>query len=266
MVGKRFFSVLVLLTLLHAPVRAFGWILAPVPPHMQCQAAILAAEQGAAIPAGLMAAIGVVESGRRDPDGRTSAYPWTINAEGVGSVYASKAEAIAAVVALRAQGVRSIDVGCMQVNLVHHGSAFASLEDAFDPVINARYAATFLQRLLTQTGSWPAATAGYHSLTPELGEPYARRVMAVWKSAPPPALPSLAGSGMMTASAGNGFGLGSPTARILRLPTMAAGGTTVMLAGSGVGSGVGSGMVGRTLDAYRAAPIPVMFRIEPGRG
>ena len=41
----------------------------------------------------------------------------------------------------RAQGARSIDVGCMQVNLLHHADAFASLEQAFDPVANARYAA-----------------------------------------------------------------------------------------------------------------------------
>ena len=45
----------------------------------------------------------------------------------------------------------------MQVNLLHHGSAFGSLEQAFDPVSNARYAADFLQKLLSQTGSWPRA-------------------------------------------------------------------------------------------------------------
>lgn len=230
------------------PIQSQAWVLAAPPPHVLCQSAIAAAERGTGVPPGLMAAIGVVESGRRDETGRAAAYPWTINAEGVGSFYTTKAEAIAAVVALRAQGVRSIDVGCMQVNLMHHGSAFATLEEAFDPGANARYAATFLQRLLVQTGSWPAATAGYHSLTPELGEPYARKVLAIWRSGPTPgSAPAPTSPGMLTASAGNGFGLSSPAARIMRLPIPAAGGTTIMLAGSG--------LTGRGLDAYRAAPV-----------
>lgn len=242
---------------------ALGWGPPPASPHDLCKTAIAVAERAAGVPAGLMSAIGVVESGRRDPAGTISAYPWTINAEGIGSFYGSKAEAIAAVVALRAQGVRSIDVGCMQVNLMHHGTAFATLEKAFDPGTNARYAATFLQRLLTQTGSWPAATAGYHSLTPELGEPYARKVLAVWRLAPPvDTLTTLAepnrSSSMLTTYAGHGLGLSSPGARIMRLPSAGVAETTIMLAGSGV--------VGRGLDAYRGAPVRVASRLGPGPG
>ena len=254
------------------PGTAWGWGPPPASPHDLCRIAIASAERAAGVPAGLMSAIGVVESGRREAgreQAAPSAYPWTINAEGVGSFYASKAEAIAAVVALRAQGVRSIDVGCMQVNLMHHGTAFASLEEAFDPGANARYAATFLLRLLTQTGSWPAATAGYHSLTPELGEPYARKVLAVWRSAPPGDLPTLPAepnrtSSMLATFAGHGLGLSSPGARLMRLPLAGAGagagaaGTTIMLAGAGV--------VGRGLDAYRAAPVRIASRIGPGPG
>lgn len=248
------------------PGTARGWSLQPVSPHTLCQVAIAAAERAGGVPAGLMNAIGVVESGRRQTSGTVSAFPWTINAEGVGSFYNSKAEAIAAVVALRAQGVRSIDVGCMQVNLMHHGNAFPSLEEAFDPGANARYAATFLQRLLTQTGSWPPATAGYHSLTPELGGPYARKVLAVWRSAPAAAAvdplteqaePSR-GPGTLTAIAGHGMGLSSPEARIMRLPSAGTAGATITLAGSGV--------VGRGLDAYRAAPVCVASRLGPGLG
>ena len=74
-----------------------------------------------AVPPQLLAAIGRVESGRRDPvTGVWGAWPWTINAEGSGSYFDTKAEAIQAVQALQARGVRSIDVGCMQVNLMHH--------------------------------------------------------------------------------------------------------------------------------------------------
>jgi len=161
-----------------ASAEAVGW-LPEMSPSQLCQAAITGAERGSGVPDRLMRSIGIVESGRRDPSGVLGAWPWTINAEGVGSYFATKAEAMAAVTALRARGVRSIDVGCMQVNLMHHADAFASLDEAFDPGINARYAAQFLLRLYAQTGSWPGATAGYHSLTPEVGQPYARKVLAL---------------------------------------------------------------------------------------
>ncbi len=154
--------------------------LQPATPFALCRAAITAAERAARVPDRLMAAIGMVESGRRDAAGQTGPWPWTINAEGVGQYFETKAEAVAAVQALQARGIRSIDVGCMQVNLAHHPSAFASLDDAFDPVLNANYAARFLNQLLAQTGTWPRTVAGYHSLTPELGEGYAAKVLAAW--------------------------------------------------------------------------------------
>ena len=115
------------------------------------------------------------------PSGRgATAWPWTINAEGQGRYFDTKAEAIAAVEALRARGVTVIDVGCLQVNLKHHPDAFANLETAFDPVANARYAGLFLKRLYGQARSWEQAAANYHSATPERGEAYRQQVMAAW--------------------------------------------------------------------------------------
>ena len=150
-------------------------------PGQQCRAAIAAAERGHGIPAQLLQAIGRVESGRRDPNtGEWGAWPWTINAEGQGSWFETKAEAIQAVSALQAHGVRSIDVGCMQVNLMHHPNAFASLDMAFEPAVNADYAARFLHELYDQTGDWTHATADYHSANPAEGGPYAAKVVSVW--------------------------------------------------------------------------------------
>ena len=104
------------------------------PPGAQCRAAIAQAERAGGIPPQLLAAIGRVESGRRDPtSGSFAPWPWTVNAEGQGYFFDSKAEAITAVRKMRADGMRSIDVGCLQVNLMYHPKAFASLEDAFDP-------------------------------------------------------------------------------------------------------------------------------------
>lgn len=146
-----------------------------------CRPAIMAAERAHGVPHGLMAAIGRVESGRRDPvSGASNPWPWTVNAEGQGSFYDTKAQAVGAVRSMQARGIRSIDVGCMQVNLMHHPQAFASLEQAFDPAANARYASRFLTELFERTGAWPIAAEHYHSATPDLGADYGRKVMAVW--------------------------------------------------------------------------------------
>ena len=100
------------------------------------------------MPAHLLAAISRVESGRRDPaTGAVHPWPWSVNAEGQGASYDTKAEAVAAVRAMQANGVRSIDVGCGQINLMYHPDAFPSLELAFDPQANAAYAAKFLKEL-----------------------------------------------------------------------------------------------------------------------
>ena len=93
----------------------------PAPRPLTCDAAIAAAERSADTAPGLLHAIGLVESGRRDPrTGERHSWPWTVSAEGVGTYYASKADAITAVQTLQARGITSIDVGCMQVNLFYH--------------------------------------------------------------------------------------------------------------------------------------------------
>lgn len=153
-----------------------------------CNAAIATAERSGDIPAGLLAAIGHVESGRPDPvSGAVHPWPWTIDVGGAGHFFATKAEAVAATQDLQAQGVASIDVGCMQVNLAYHPAAFATLAEAFDPLANALYAARFLRVLFSQTGDWPAAVSAYHSQTRPIGAAYQDKVLAVWApSGPPP--------------------------------------------------------------------------------
>lgn len=152
-----------------------------------CGTAIALAERTQGTAPGLLAAIGLVESGRTDPrTGLRLPWPWTVTSQGVGTFYAGKAEAIAAVEALRANGVTSIDVGCMQVNLLHHPRAFRDLDEAFEPAANTRYAARFLAGLYARLGGWQAAAEGYHSMTPEIGARYGRLIAAVWAGAPVP--------------------------------------------------------------------------------
>lgn len=242
-------------------------------PGLACRAAIRAAEQAAAIPNQLMAAIARVESGRREPDGSVDPWPWSINAEGESHIYATKAAAIAAVRGFQAGGMRSIDVGCMQVNLQHHPDAFASLEQAFDPMANATYAAHFLRQLHEQTGTWPTATAWYHSATPELGEDYQRKVMAVLPeekkradatpSAVPPAAPASPGGFAGSASGGFNAGLnGGPLTSGLGNTAGRPGGNVAVSGGPPPVRVIpmAQGTAGRGLAAYRAAPIMVVER------
>jgi hypothetical protein len=128
-----------------------------------------------------MAAVGLVETGRQDPvSGAWRPWPWTINAEGKGLFFDSKSEAIAMTRSLQADGIRSIDVGCMQVNLMQHPDAFATLDEAFDPKRNANYAGRFLTQLFRRSGDWMIAAGWYHSTTSDRAVEYVKRVMAKW--------------------------------------------------------------------------------------
>lgn len=147
-----------------------------------CMDAIAAAEPGSPVPPGALRAIAVVESGRLIGT-RLVPWPWSINANGVGRYYQDKGDAVAAVRGLQAAGVQSIDVGCMQINLMANPVAFTSLDQAFDPVVNVDYAARLLVSLFQRTGRWSSAMTSYHSRTPYLAAIYAGRLMAVWPGA-----------------------------------------------------------------------------------
>ena len=157
----------VLLLVWAVPVRA---------EYALCEEAIAVAEKANRLPPKLFGAIARAESGRADAVGRVRPWPWTINLEGTGVYFPTKADAVAAVTLLQAGPPRSVDVGCMQVSLLHHPRAFSTIEDAFDPAINAAYAARFLVGLYRLKRDWPLATAAYHSQDPERGEAYQKRV------------------------------------------------------------------------------------------
>lgn len=147
-----------------------------------CRRASVQTERAANLPPGIMLAIGRVESGRPDPvSDDPEPWPWTVNRNGEGRYFDTEQNAIAWVTAQLRSGTRSIDVGCFQVNLLHHPRAFASLDAAFDPVTNAAFAARLLRRLYAQSGSWASAIALYHSSDPREGRRYSQRVVALWR-------------------------------------------------------------------------------------
>lgn len=179
---------------------AISWILFAASAQAQsaadCASAGRAAEREFGLPPGLLLAIGHVESGRWDPmRGRVVAWPWSIDVDGIGQSFDSETAAIAATQQKLANNAHRIDVGCFQIDLHYHPDAFASLQQAFDPQNNARYAAQFLADLQLRLGDWQAAVAAYHSARPALGAPYSRQVFSAWLDAPPTGNPIAGYSG-----------------------------------------------------------------------
>lgn len=146
-----------------------------------CEQAGHQAERAYNLPSGILLAIGRVESGRWDPiQRRIVPWPWSVDANGDGKLFDSKAEAVTRTAALRASGTPNIDVGCFQIDLTSHPDAFATLDQAFDPFSNADYAGHFLVSLHARTGTWDDAVAAYHSMQPDRGTAYRQRVFADW--------------------------------------------------------------------------------------
>lgn len=147
-----------------------------LPAEAACIGAILEAEREAGIADHMLLAMGFTEAGRRTPERLFTVWPWTVNTEGTSHYFPTRDDAIAFVRDTQARGVRSIDVGCLQVNLKWHPDAFPDLATAFDPRANARYAARFLGALRQAHGSLDEAIARYHSAQSERGAAYRQRV------------------------------------------------------------------------------------------
>lgn len=143
-------------------------------PAAICLAAGDRAADAHGVPRAVMRALTRTETGRAR-GGALQPWPWTVNMEGAGHWFDSRAEALAYVAREQARGARSFDVGCFQLNHRWHGQAFASVDAMFDPAANADYAARFIKGLHAEGGSWDQAAGLYHSRTPEFRNRYAAR-------------------------------------------------------------------------------------------
>jgi len=139
-----------------------------------CYQAIDRAVQIYDVPRDVMLAITLTETGRNF-EGTARPWPWTVNMEGKGHWFADRPSALAYVRRQFDRGARSFDVGCFQINYKWHHQHFRSIEDMFDPVINATYAAKFLSELYQEKGNWSAAAGAYHSRTPSFATRYSAR-------------------------------------------------------------------------------------------
>ncbi len=133
----------------------------------------VASEQG--IPADLLYAVALAESGRWDGDGRFRPWPWALNVAGTSRFFGTRAEAETALAqALRTSG--NVDVGLMQISTRWHGQRLGGVGEALAPYRNLRLGATILAECRQATSAWAAAAGCYHSRDPERAAAYAARV------------------------------------------------------------------------------------------
>ena len=178
-----------LVTTIHGPLASVvaaeddvvPWQIWVIKQSALCTLAIHDAERRYQLPSGLLEAIAKAESGR--PATTMSdirPWPWTIDADGEGLFLDGKAAAVAWVGQQR-QHHKYIDVGCLQVDLTLHPGAFASLDEAFDPMANANFAARYLSDLYHREArrDWNIAVGLYHSHTVSLAAAYRDQVAVV---------------------------------------------------------------------------------------
>lgn len=139
-----------------------------------CERVAEEASRRSGVPVSVLKAISLTETGRKT-GGKFRPWPWTVNMEGAGHWFDTLDEARAYVFQEFKRGARSFDVGCFQINYKWHNQAFSSIDEMFDPLANALYAAKFLSDLYAETGSWNAAAGAYHSRTKEYADRYAAR-------------------------------------------------------------------------------------------
>ncbi|EBZ5771680.1 transglycosylase [Salmonella enterica subsp. enterica serovar Redlands] len=128
--------------------------------------------QQARVPAELLYAVALTESGSRLPQG-IRPWPWTLNVAGRGYRYATRSDACAALQRfVLTTHPKRIDVGPGQINLGWHGQHFATPCDALAPYPNLRLAAQLLRSHYDRWQSWTEAAGRYHH--PAGGKPAQR--------------------------------------------------------------------------------------------
>lgn len=110
------------------------------------------------VPLGVLYAVGLTETGRGD-----GLRPYALNINGQAVYDLERHEALQRIESSRAQGIKLIDIGCMQINHYWHADKFNSIDEMLDPARNVAYAAAFLKELYQREGSWVMAVARYHA-------------------------------------------------------------------------------------------------------
>lgn len=131
-----------------------------------CKNLITQLEREYAIPAGLLEAIGEVESEHT---------PYAVSCNGQSRLFTDHEVAKKYVRDLRNKGIIDIDIGVLQINYAYHQKEFKA-EDFLDPYTNVPYAAKYLAYLNKFHGSWDMAVRRYHSPVKKYQDMYIAKV------------------------------------------------------------------------------------------
>lgn len=121
----------------------------------------IAAAEG--VPASVLYAMAMTESGAAFESGKRHPWPWSLNVEGRTLRYRSRVETWRALNALLAKGVTRVDIGLMQVSWAYHRDALGDSWKALDPYHNLRVGAAILRAQFQATGDWWQAVGRYHA-------------------------------------------------------------------------------------------------------
>jgi len=174
----RRYCLIVVATWVHPGV---AWADASVPSGYQ----VVAAEHG--IPDALFYAVALAESGKKiaSQDIRRP-WPWTLNVEGQGYYYESRLKAWLALSEWLQRGIRSIDIGLMQVNWRWHEDKLGDTWRALDPYHNLRVGAEILRTCFEARREWWQSVGCYHAPSnPDRAMRYQDRVKTQWRALQP---------------------------------------------------------------------------------
>ncbi len=134
------------------------------------------------IPTTLLYAVALAESGKHVKRlNATQPWPWTLNIEGEGQYFPNRQAAVEAGHQALSTGIRSVDMGLMQVNWGYHRAALRSVESAMDPLYNLQVGARILADCYRARRDWWAAVGCYHApANAERAARYSGRVRKIW--------------------------------------------------------------------------------------
>lgn len=116
------------------------------------------------IPASILYAVALTESGKKIKTGLFRPWPWTLNVAGQAKRYKTRREAWQAIEHYLSQGIRSIDIGLLQINWRWNKAELRNNTwQALDPLFNAQTGARLLRNAYRAKGNWPHAIGHYHS-------------------------------------------------------------------------------------------------------
>lgn len=115
------------------------------------------------VPSTILYGIAYAESGKTIKPGVYKPWPWTLNVAGVPRRYPTRRSAYKGLMSFLQKGIKSIDIGIMQVNWRYHHKKLGTPWQALDPFNNTRTGARILQNEYKIVGEWKKAIGRYHS-------------------------------------------------------------------------------------------------------